>query len=67
VETKFNLYQKHAVREYWIVHPHDQTVNVFVLDTNGKYQFGGLYAKGTTVKVNIFDDLFIDLSEVFED
>jgi len=67
VETKFNLYQKHAVREYWIVHPHDQTVNVFVLDNNGKYQFGGLYAKGTTVKVNIFDDLFIDLSEVFED
>jgi len=67
VDTKFNLYQKHGVREYWIVHPHDQTVNVFVLDNYGKYQFGGLYAKGTTVKVNIFDDLYIDLSEVFED
>jgi len=67
VDTKFKLYEKHGVREYWIVHPHDQTVNVFVLDTNGKYQFGGLYAKGNTVKVNIFDDLFIDLEEVFED
>ncbi len=67
VNTKFNLYQKHGVREYWIVHPNDQTVNVFVLDNHGKYQFGGLYAKGTTVKVNIFDDLYIDLSEVFED
>ncbi len=67
VDTKFKLYEKHGVREYWIVHPHDQTVNVFVLDNNGKYQFGGLYAKGSTVKVNIFDDLFIDLEEVFED
>lgn len=66
-DTKFKLYEKHGVREYWIVHPQDQTVNVFVLDENGKYQFGGLYAKGQKVKVNIFDNFYIDLGEVFED
>ncbi len=65
VDTKFKLYEKHGVREYWIVHPVEQTVNVFVLDENGKYQFGGLYAQDAKVKVNIFDDFYIDLAEVF--
>jgi len=67
VDTKFKLYEKHGVREYWIVQPESRTVNVFVLDEKGKYQFGGLYAEDAKVKVNIFDDLYIDLAEVFED
>lgn len=66
VDTKFKLYEKHGVREYWIVHPQDQTVNVFFIDEKGKYQFGGLYAKGTKVKVNVFEDFYIDLNIVFE-
>jgi len=67
VKTKFELYERHGVREYWIVHPEERTVNVFVLDANGKYQFAGIYAEDAKVKVNIFDDLYIDLAEVFED
>jgi len=65
VETKFKLYEKHGVREYWIVHPSEQIVNVFTLDANYKYQFVGMYAQDTKVKVNIFDDFYIDLAEVF--
>jgi Uma2 family endonuclease len=32
VEEKFKLYEKYGVKEYWIVHPNDETVNVFILD-----------------------------------
>jgi Uma2 family endonuclease len=65
-KDKFEIYQSSGVREYWIVHPNDETVNVFVLDASGKYQFMGLYAGDDKIPVNIFNgDLKIDLTEVF--
>jgi Uma2 family endonuclease len=63
---KFEIYQEHGVREYWIVSPNDETVNVFVLDEKGKFQFKGLFAGDDKIPVNIFNgDLKIDLTEVF--
>ncbi len=38
IKDKFEIYQQHGVREYWVVYPNDENVNVFVLDENGKYQ-----------------------------
>ena len=67
VKTKYNLYESHGVREYWIVYPEEQTVHTFVLNKTGKYESAGMYAEDDKVKVNIFDDLYIDLAEVFED
>jgi Uma2 family endonuclease len=65
-KDKFEIYQSHGVREYWIVTPNDETVTVFVLDESGKYQFKGLYAGDDKIPVNIFNgDLKIDLTEVF--
>ncbi len=66
VRDKFEIYQQHGVREYWIVNPNDENVNVFVLDENGKYQLKGMYAEDDKIPVHIFDgDLEIDLKEVF--
>jgi len=63
---KFNIYQEHGVREYWIVNPTDENVNVFVLDENGKFQFVGIYAEDDKIPVNIFTgELKVDLTEVF--
>ncbi len=66
VETKFQLYQRHGVREYWTVFPHDKMVNVFLLNESGKYQLVGVYAEDSKVPVNIFNgELEIDLAEIF--
>ena len=66
VKDKFEIYQQHGVREYWIVNPNDEYVNVFVLDEKGKFQFSGMYAGDDKIPVNIFNgDLSIDLTEVF--
>jgi Uma2 family endonuclease len=63
---KFEIYQEHGVREYWIVSPNDETVNVFVLDEKGKFQLVGMYAEDDKIPVNIFNgDLNVDLTEVF--
>lgn len=66
IEEKFRVYEKHGVREYWIIFPETKSVNVFVLDKKGKYQLEGMYASDSTVKVNIFEDLEIDLIELFK-
>ena len=66
VKDKFDIYQQHGVREYWIVNPNDENVTVFVLDDNSKFQFVGMYAGDDKIPVNIFNgDLKIDLTEVF--
>lgn len=68
VEDKFRLYEKHGVREYWIVFPNDKTVSVFFLNNLGKYEIVGMYAEDSKVPVNIFNgDLVVDLTEVFEE
>lgn len=62
--TKFNLYQRAGVREYWIVDPVSKSVQVFVLE-NGYYAAKDFGAVGDRLKVNILEDCTIDLSEVF--
>ena len=63
---KFEIYQEHGVREYWIVNPNDENVTVFILGDNGKFQFVGMYAGDDQIPVNIFNgDLKVDLTEVF--
>lgn len=67
-KDKFLIYQNHGVREYWIVNPNDENVNVFVLDEKGKYQFKGIYAGDDKIPVHIFNgDLTIDLTDVFKE
>jgi len=66
LKDKFDIYQEHGVREYWIVNPTDENVNVFLLDEKGKFQLVGMYAEDDKIPVNIFNgDLKVDLKEVF--
>jgi len=53
---------KAGVREYWIVNPAKQTIFVYFFEENAfdaqQYTFHD------KLKSNIYDDLFIDFSEV---
>ena len=62
---KFFLYEAHGVKEYWIVHPKDKSVHVFLLQDDGKYNAGVLYERKGTVPVHIFDGYLIDLDDIF--
>ena len=65
-DTKFKLYEIHGVKEYWIVRPNEESITVFLLDTNGKYQFKRTYPNDSKIPVNIFNgDLIVDLKEIF--
>jgi Uma2 family endonuclease len=63
---KFTLYEESGVKEYWIVHPKDKAMNVYLLQENGKYDAGTLYEFEGKVPVHIFDNYLIDLDDIFE-
>ncbi len=65
VKDKFLLYQNAGVIEYWLISPKEGTLTVFKLNKKGKYSFSQIYSNVDKVKVGIFKDLVIDLSEVF--
>ena len=62
--TKFNLYQRAGVREYWIIDPRDKSVQVFVLE-DGRYTAKDFGTAGDKPKVNVLEDCTIDLAKVF--
>ncbi len=62
---KLNLYQKYGVKEYWIVDPAEQDVSVLTLKEDKMYDLPITYKKVDKIKVEIFEDLEIDLKEVF--
>ena len=52
-----------GVREYWIVDPRRRIVTVNDFENN---RLSVQYSFDTTIKVNIYDDLLIDFSEISE-
>ena len=64
---KFNLYEAAGVREYWIVDPKTKEVNIFLLQSDGKYDLGTIYECNQKAPVHIFEGLEIDLNELFEE
>lgn len=65
MKEKLNLYERSGVKEYWIVHPTDKIAMVFKLGLDGFYGRPYVYTQDDTVKVCIFEDLFIMLKLVF--
>mgnify|MGYP000013720584 CR=1 FL=1 len=64
--TKYNLYERAGVPEYWIVSPNEKAVQVFLLD-GGLMQPHEVYGKEDIAKVNVLEGCFIELSKLFSE
>lgn len=62
--TKFSLYQRAGVREYWIIDPSSRVAQSFVLE-DGRYSVKEFGTAEDKMKVSVLEDCVIDLSEVF--
>ena len=58
---KLYYYKNHGVREYWIVDPHRKTVTVNYFESD---IVSVQYSFYSTIKVNIYDDLLINFSDI---
>ena len=65
MKIKLDLYEKHGVKEYWLIHPDEETVMVFNLGTDGAYKRPDVYSKNDTVTVKSLRGLKINLGEIF--
>ena len=63
---KFNLYEENGVREYWIVDPKAKTCNVFIQQSDFKYDNGTVYDSSQKLPIYIFDGLEINLDDIFK-
>lgn len=62
---KFELYQRHGVKEYWIVLPAELAVLVFKLGEDQTYGKPERYATDDKIAVPLLGELVVDLADVF--
>src|SRR5258708_36589500 len=68
LRQKFDVYQQTGVREYWVVHPVEQTVLVYVLNSKGKYESElKHYVREDMLSPITLPELLIDLAQVFSE
>lgn len=63
--VKHDLYQRAKVREYWIVDPEIQTVEVYILGENWFLKPTETYGANDTAKITVLNDCPINLNAVF--
>lgn len=63
--TKMNLYQDYGVKEYWIVNPMLNALQIYALGGMDMYEQVGVFKDKGLACSSIFKDLCIDLEELF--
>lgn len=63
--VKLDLYRRAGVREYWIVDPNNQTVEVYLRDENDDLRPREVYLRNDTAKVTVLEGCTVELERVF--
>ncbi len=61
---KFNLYQQHGVREYWMIDSHEQYVEVYRLEGE-QFVLQGTYEPGQTFESVVLGGRAVDVKALF--
>lgn len=64
IKLKRDLYQRFGVREYWIVYPDEEKVEVYLL-REARYKLKGTFSRDETLEVNVIENLKVNLKEIF--
>ena len=67
MKEKFFLYEKHGVKEYWLVEPLDKFIMVYSLQENTKYGRAVTYTKDDKIESGVLKDFVVDLDLIFAD
>lgn len=67
LHEKYAVYEQCGVREYWVVHPYDRSLIIFLLDDNGIYQPSKPLTKGDIATSHVITGYTLNLDELFAD
>ena len=65
VRIKYELYEESGVKEYWIIHPAEETVAVFLLNEAKKFDGARMYAGNDIINSTAVTGFTISVSEIF--
>lgn len=65
LKNKFEVYEESGVKEYWVIHPNEQTLLIYSL-IEGKYQSSRLFVSGDIVESACIEGFKLNLEEIFE-
>jgi Uma2 family endonuclease len=65
LKLKFELYEEAGIPEYWIVYPVEESIAVFLLNQNGKYNGAKIYTAGDIIESSAINGLRIDINDIF--
>ena len=65
IVVKFPLYERHGVREYWVIYPVEESLMVFTLGEDGKFGRPQGYGRGDVATSSVLVGLELDVEEVF--
>jgi Uma2 family endonuclease len=66
LKEKLFLYERHGVKEYWIVEPADKILMQYKLEDN-RYGRAVIFSDEDKIRPHVFQDLEIDLALVFKE
>lgn len=65
MKEKLALYEKHGVKEYWIIHPIDKLAIVYRLQKDKQYPKPEIYSEGNAVESRVLAGFSVDLKMIF--
>lgn len=65
LKLKYEVYQESGVKEYWVIHPNEQTLLIYSL-VEGKYRSSRLFVSGDIVESACIEGFTLNLEEIFE-
>ncbi len=66
LQNKYEVYEESGVKEYWIIHPSEQTLLIYTLEER-KYIPSKLFTIGEVVSSKYIEGFSLDLEYVFKD
>ncbi len=64
LKNKFEVYEEAGVKEYWVIHPNEQTLLIYSL-IDGKYQASRFFVSGDEITSACLPGFSLDLEDVF--
>lgn len=62
---KYEVYEESGIKEYWVIHPNEQTLLIYSL-IDCKYQSSGLFVSGDVIESACIPGFKLNLEDIFE-